>query len=365
LPKIIINVPLELERQIRAKVQAGLYGSFDHFVEVALGNQILAEESDSPTWPSIVAETRSKGESLNSSTFPESSPSQGLAKQILLQQSKTQLELIALPTNVEPQLLTPPEDSMLMGTLIWGQFYRFLPIKPALRALAFQSQESLPNLASYRERACDVAQTIGTLLSNEDTKLGRKSGEKYSTSFPEPTAKSRRRYMDQYIVYVRTSDGKLDGMMARLKFINVTRDSGTYKIGLTQQGMEFAKLSNRLLDSEAKDNPLSIEEADFLIEHIIANLQSEARHMKAMLQLLHEGVSSRTKLNSKMGEFYSKYQEGNSKWTDAHINTMRAGLLSRMVELGLVHKTKLGLEVKYELTERGESVLRKNLARVN
>lgn len=344
MPKIIINLPLELERRIRAKIQAGIYESIDHFVRIALENQVFAEENEGSSWPNIVTESPSK--------------------QILPQQSRNQLQSVTLPIELEPQLLNAPEDSMLSGIFLWGQFYRFLPVKPALRVLAYQSQKTLPPLATFKEAACDVAQTIGSLLSNEDKRLGRKSGEKYSTSFPEPTVKSRRRYTEQYLVYVRTSDGKLDGMLACLKLINVTKDAGVYKVGLTEQGIKFARLPNPLLDSETKGAPLSEEETSFLIEHITKNLPNEALHMKVMLQLLYEGVTSRTELNSKMTNFYLKYK-GYNNWSPAHINTMRAGLLSRMVEMGLIQKTKIGLEVKYRLSERGEKALNEELSGVN
>jgi len=358
MPKIIISVPLDLDQRIRAKVQAGLYQSFEHFVAVSLENQLLAEENEETRWPNILQ----KEKPLDASV---SKPLPASFKNTFLEKSKWPLQAIVAPTNVTPKILSPPEDSALMGGLLWGQFYRFLPLKPALRILAFQSQESLPTFATFKEVASGVAQTLGTILLKEDKRLGRKAGEKYATSFPEATEKSQKRYANQFLGYVRTNDSKLDGMLPNLKLINIINDSGVLKVGLTQQGIEFARLSNPVLDQEMKSSPLSEEEAMFLIKHIVKNLQDEALHMKVMLRQLNEGVSSRSQLNAKMALFYSKYEEKDEKWSEACINTMRAGLLSRIVELGLVKKTKAGLEVKYGLTDRGKNVLSIELSEVN
>ncbi|MEM3086356.1 MAG: hypothetical protein QXT68_04355 [Halobacteria archaeon] len=247
-----------------------------------------------------------------------------------------------------------PEDSELMGRILWGQHYRFLPSKPALRVLAGLCADGLPTLAVFKDRACEAAEAVGLSLAEKDRTLGKKFGEKFSTSFPEPEEKSRRRYRDQYLAYVRPTDGKVDGLLSRLKFIKIMAEGGTHKVGITKSGLDFAVLQNPVLDGAGNGSLLSDQEADFLIRHIRARIPEEARHMDMMLRLIGEGVASRERLNSRMGEFYRAYQDVDNPWTPAHVNTMRAGLLSRLYELGLVDKTKHGLNVTYWLTERGK-----------
>jgi hypothetical protein len=219
------------------------------------------------------------------------------------------------------------------------------------------SVDEFPSLSVFKERALEVAQVVGEKLGEMDKALGKKHGEKFSASFPELTDKSRRRYSDQYLAYVRPSDGRLDGMLARLKFVNVLKDVGVVRIGITEPGFRFAEFRNPLVDDTGENQALSQEEAAFLIRHIDSNLPSEAQHMRWMMQQIADGVTSRTNLNSKMGEFYAKYQSGGRTWTSAHVNTMRAGLLSRLVELGRIATTKKGLEVTYLLTAEGRNLL--------
>jgi Arc/MetJ-type ribon-helix-helix transcriptional regulator len=357
-----VEVPLELERRIRTKVRDGTYESFDHFVSIALENQLRVEEGDLSVWPSVVTEHREKPSVVSEPVQePSTDERRETMESILPKQSKKLLFSLKVPIGSEIELLQEPRTENLVGTLLWGQFYKFLPEKVALRVLTSMSTETLPMLAAFKEKACDIAQTFGAILNSKDREFGRKSGERLSTSFPEPTAKSRRRYKDQYIGYVRPSDGKLDGFLPSLRFLNVAKEQGAYKVGITQSGLEFARLPNPLIDGEVDINPLSTEEIAFLIKHIVTYLPNEASHMKTMLHLIDEGISSRSQLNSKMADFYIKYQDPNSLWTSAHSSTKRAGLLSRMVELGLIEKSKLGLEVKHQLTARGKQVLENEL----
>lgn len=367
MPKYVVDISLSIERLIRAKVKAGTYDSFNHFVAVALENQLNVEEGDTSVWPSVAVDwQRETGQAYQSPTIRMVDQTKHRPERSLLPQQVDKLFRSLVTTiDAKPKILEEPKDEQLVGTLLWGQFYRFLPGKPALRVLSSMSLNALPSLIAFKEKACNVAQKLGSLLRDNDREKGRKRGEKFSGSFPEPTAKSRRRYKEQYIGYVRPSDGKLDGMLPRLKFINIVKDGDIYKVGLTRPALEFAKLWNPIFDGEGEPQPLSHEEAEFLIKHVIGVLPKEARHMQTMLHLIDSGVSSRTHLNSEMRSFYSKYHDQSQQWSSAMVNTMRAGLLSRLVELGLISKSKSGLTVKYGLTEWGKHILEKEFGGVS
>ena len=367
MTKIIVDVSLDLERRIRSKVQAGDYESLSHFVRISIENQLTVEESDGSVWPNI-GNNQPKSSGTNfvriQSGFTHEAEEQR-TKQIYQRGSRHLLSYLTIPTGAQIEIINEPKTEILTGNLLWGQFYKFLPGKVALRVLSSMSNEELPILPKFKEKACDVAQAFGAILSSKDKEFGRKSGEKLATSFPKPTPKSRRRYKNQYIVYVRSSDGRLDGLLPNLKFLNVINESGVYKVGITPAGLDFARLPNPLIDDEGKLNPLSIDEIKFLTKHIIRTLPNEASHMKIMLHLIDEGVSSRNELNSKMADYYYKYQNPDNLWSSAHINTMRAGLLSRMVELGFIDKSRVGLQVNYRLTKSGKQVLQKEFRGVD
>jgi hypothetical protein len=54
----------------------------------------------------------------------------------------------------------------------------------------------------------------------------------------------------------------------------------------------------------------------------------------------------------------SRPTELNSDWSQSYANTMRSGLVSRMYELGLISRERVGQRgVAYNLTETGESLL--------
>ena len=198
-----------------------------------------------------------------------------------------------------------------------------------------------------------AAEAFGKQLKRRDRTLGNKSGEKISTSFPETTEKSRTRFAEQYIGYVRSTDLKYSGMLLVLRFANVIPNNGIKEIGITPAGKEFCNLRNPVIDGQQGKEVFSHEEIDFLVHHISNKLPEEAQHMIKVLDLLHEGGKSRMDLNSALSLFYQQYQNPDSPWTEGVVNLMRAGVISRMFELGMINKKRNGLMVTYELTELG------------
>jgi hypothetical protein len=73
---------------------------------------------------------------------------------------------------------------------------------------------------------------------------------KYRTplsKLPTNDEKSVKRFVNQYMLYLRTSDLALLGMMPELKLINVISDENRIaRIGLTNFGSQFALLQNPL-----------------------------------------------------------------------------------------------------------------------
>ena len=65
---------------------------------------------------------------------------------------------------------------------------------------------------------------------------------------------------------------------------------------------------------------------------------------------------TRDELNAALKRYYSQYHKG-SEWSDTVVNTMRSGLFSRLNELGLVRREKLGKNIRYHITEEGKKYL--------
>jgi hypothetical protein len=356
MPKRIVELPPGLEKLVWDGLRKGVYDSFDHLVAVALENQLKADRGPLKSWPFPEKSRTSirQGKPVhpdNDLPEPRRFPPEIEAETELAEQMAAEVSG-PLPRGL--RTVEEPTDEAMVGFVLWGQYYRFLPVKVALRVLARSSAEEFPALSLFKDRACRIAEGLGAVFHNQDQLLGRKLGERISTSFPEANPKSRRRFQDQYLIYVRPSDRKLDGMCARLKFINLVPGEDVPRVGITQAGLEFAALQNPLLDTEAGGkHPLTGEESLFLIRHIASKLPAERQHMAAMMEFIGKGVGTRVGLNEKMGDYYASRYDLKRSWTAAHVNTMRAGLLSRLVELGLVERAKHGKEVEYTLSELG------------
>ncbi len=343
--RYIISISPEMDERIRKLIAKAGYHDFNHFANVALENHIVTEQE---SYKTSTIENKSK------STTIEPSPIT----------SKVDRDISQIPDLLEIQkgdfrtLPYPNEDNLVLGPL-WGQYYKFLPIKVGLRVLANLNLENFPLVDKYKEITTDVAERFLWHLQDIDRRQARKFGDKLSTSFPKGDKKSRKRFMDQYLIYVRPTDGRLDGMLPRLKMVNIKKAGNSFCIGITQAGLEFSMIENPIIDNQKTSSTLSKKEVDYLLKYIYENLKDEANQISAILAPINDGITSRVGLNKFMRDYYRKSQKTGGLWTDAKVDTMRAGLISRLSELGLVSKTKKGVAVIYNLTEEGYNLLEK------
>jgi len=315
---------------MREMIAKGEFRDVNHFVNVAVENQITAEQT---IWGK-----------QQLSSIPGAS-----------QNVPNHTETVTPSLDEATSIRTTREsnDEEVLGGLLWGQYYRFLPIKFSLRHLA-NHKEFFPQLSVFKDATCTAAEEFGKQLRKLDSVAGNKSGERISVSFPEHNDKSRRRFMDQYIGFVRSSDKKSSGMLLELRFARVFTEKRTESIGLTESGKAFAALENPVLDKHRASPIFSKSETDFIVNHLCDKLPQEALHMGVILEHLGGG-KGRTDLNSSLEDFYKKYQAHDKAWTNEMINLMRAGAMSRMWELGMIEKTRKGLMVTYKGTQLGET----------
>jgi hypothetical protein len=149
-----------------------------------------------------------------------------------------------------------------------------------------------------------------------------------------------------------STDNELFGMLPDLKFVNAIQDEdGSFRIGLTEYGKQFAALENPVLDL-GRPESLSKEEINFLINHIADNIPNEFEHVMTVLKAINEGKQTRPELNEILKQYYVRYHQG-TEWSNTVVNTMRSGLMSRLNDLGLIKREKLGKNVRYHLTPEG------------
>jgi len=321
-----------LEEIIRTKG----YQDFQHFVSLALENQVLAEIENKNSWK---IEQKYTDKTIDN---------------IETIQTKNTQALYLLPNSVV-NTSPPPGDDILVGKILWGQYYRYLPVKFAVRVLANMSSSSFPSVTEFIEASISSCLSIRKVLNRIDNRQRNEFGERLSAGFPDRTEKSIRRFTEHFLISIRKGTFKLDGMLARLKFANVTMTDDREFIGLTEFGKKFAELHNYVLD-DGNPPALSDEEVQFLLDHISENLPNEADHIRTVLNLIKSENNTRNTLNSSLRSYYEKYFNGGA-WSDAVINTMRAGLLSRLFEMGLIQRKKNGKYLSYNLTTVGEKFI--------
>jgi len=346
--RYIINIPKHLLDEIRKVLEKGEYNNVNELIITSIENQLTLESGE------IIQED------LFSTVVkkPKYIPKEAHEKEGGLDYSKwlSVKNLGNIKTFPLPEIkdLEQP-NSNYNDYWLWGQINRIFPIKVGLRVLVNmqQEKEDFVLLDDFHKHAGEIARGFGQKLAGIDNQLKRKRDERVSTALPmgEKEEKAVGRYVSQFLAIKRTN-GILDGAMARLKFVNIqSRNEKEASIGLTKEGLEFAKLKNPILDEDLQsENTLSVEEADLYISHIRNHVPEELNPIKTILHIIKNGATTVTEIDREM----KKIKPG---WTDVVVTTQRSGALGRMSELGLLEKNKKGVKVTYRISERGKKLI--------
>lgn len=254
------------------------------------------------------------------------------------------------------EIPTTTSDENVWNSWLWGQINRILPIKFAVRNLAIETAEfnTFPKLELFAEKASKEARKFGEFLKNKDQQLDKPRDKKLSTGFPigQNNEKSRSRYSSQFVGHQR-SDGDTTGAVFDLLFADLFEsEDGIVRIGLTSPGKEFSLIKNPVIDKNVFNSSLSPKEIEFYGDHIISFVPGEVSLFLIILKLIDNGVTKRETMNKEIGEFVK-----GSDWSEGMISTQRSGAISRMYELNLISKERIGLEVRYRITPSGKNFM--------
>lgn len=342
--RLIVDVPAEILKKIRNLITEGRYSGFEDFIIAALHNQVNLEEIEEYGELSALLQKRLG--------LLESRPSQPPISPI------TENLTIIHPSGYHDVTTTDmPSPDILHDGPLWGQYNRIFPVKLALRALANSLKGKGPYipLDQFQETAASLARRVGFELRDVDKAKSRSRGEKLSTGLPvgENAFKSKARFKNQFIGYIDRT-GYLVGSPAKLRFVSLVNDAEA-KIGVTKSGLDFAKLRNPVIDEDrTSDSALSDEEIQFYIHHVFTHVSGEAKGMLLVLRSIEKGYNRPDKITEVVSNL-------NESWTKAQAATFRSGLISRMYELGLISRKRLGVrEVAYELAPRGKRLLQEH-----
>jgi hypothetical protein len=337
--RIVVDLPEYLIDRARKLIGSDRYRDLSSFVAASIENQLTLEERGGG--PETLPLTQSQ-------EGPQAVSTPSVPLQLALE----------FPSGAVPTLPYLPRPSeMPAQKWPWGQINKLLPVKFAVRLLARQVSgiEPVVPLDDFKDEAAHNARILGLWLARNDAKYDRRWGERLSAGFPIGKGKKERaslnRYAGQFVGSQRKKDGALFGALFELQFGSSHVEGTKLSVGLTEAGVQFARLPNPVLDNHDLSSPLGEEEAEFYLAHIRARVPGEVYAFELILGLIADGVNRREQLNEAI-----KARVG-LDWTDAVVNTQRAGAMARMSDLRILEKSRDGLKVEYRVSDRGMSWL--------
>ena len=354
--EMIICVKLEsiIKDQLDRLVAIGGYRDYSEAVGVAISNQLLLHASDNEAQaPAVIRRglTKAAGQSSNAKNTANAVPS--LFSAVHEDSTGVKIAQSNVASTVAAKTISPDQ-------WIWGQHNKLLPVKAVCRALAhlltrdLNSYEGIPLARASSEIAAEAVK-LGDYLREWDHELGLHRDDALAFAFPRRGAdnedKSRLRFATQFVASVG-SDAVLSGLPADLKLIGVDGSRGA-RILLTEEGWTFARMENPILDAMPTRpvRKFSDEESCFLLSHVMQAIPYEASALKTVVELIDSGANTPESLDRALAD-YLPTRDGRP-FTAAFLTTQRAGVISRLNDLGMIQRVREGIKVAYALTERG------------
>jgi hypothetical protein len=356
---ICLNVSQRTKDQLDELLESGGYRDYSEAMAVAVANQLVlhghgAERLATVGDAEFVATNHCATEERNGNATATQS--------LETPQVPALFSYLGSGTNVERAASYPDETLIVSQEVpvdrwIFGQHNKLLPVKATCRALARMMTTEVNGNVALAKTASDIASEavrLGDYLRKLDDLSGVHRDDALSFAFPYSDSpngdKSRLRYANQFVASV-TKQGTLTGLPIELKLVN--RDNNRIpRILLTEAGWRFAEMRNPILD-DAKDgrqSKFSDEEIEFLLAHIRSRVPVEAFAYRVVHEAIAQGANTPDKLDNALEDYVPKRVA--KPFTRAFLTTQRAGVVSRMVDLGLVQRIRDGIKVTYTAAGR-------------
>jgi len=192
-----------------------------------------------------------------------------------------------------------------------------------------------------------MALAAGLALVESDRLAKRGRDDALATSFPTADPGSISRFQAHYAG--RIASGKpRPGAICVYQLAALTET----ELGLTPEGLTFARLPNPLLDGTGTPSRvLSDDEREALVDLIARNVPGERQAFEVLLAAIRRGCTRFEELVLATGDAVP------GKWTSQVLKTQVAGTLARMNDLGLTDKVRQGRRVIYGLSKAGNKTL--------
>ena len=370
--KVVIEVSDSLVEQVRLAVENGEYDDAREFVTTAVENQLESDEVSQQEVQTLedaiatVGAEQSREIAAENGSDNDSEREEQVDTQEAKRESNPTGNSFGHRQYDEIETVPRPDTARLDKGPLWGQYNRLFPVKLVVRCLAnelerVEDEGAEPsqwvNLPQFENHAADIARTVGRKVASHDKRQGRKRGEKLAAGLPtgEDAEKSMDRFQTHFVGRAEHG-GSLTGAPPHLLLVNMQQEDGG-TIGLTDAGREFASLRSPLLDEgfDAGDS-LSRAERRFYVSHVRDVRPEEYEAMEKVAQAIEEGDDRPTSLTERVAYL-------NPDWSNSQAKTIRSGLTSRMYELGLVDRRRVGQRgTAYELTAEGDAFLNEGAA---
>jgi len=380
MPVIAVNLSADVFGRVSRLVERGLYASAEQFLDVAACNQLALESGVTPAEliekdhrkPFQVEDTPPARASKESRS-PTARPTRAKRRPGKRRGASTQRQASPSPATDLGEVLgrlslercRPAELSAIeIGPRgeeghIWGQVNRLLPFKIACRWLAVFASEagSWPDFQAIGSRLADDAARLGTMLAASDAQAQRVRDAQLATSLPRiGNMASQDRFLSQFVARATRSGRLYPGAICHYALASI--EGG--RLLLTKPGLEFALLSNPVLDLpiDQVTCALSPEEREFLQWQIIRYVPSEYHDSALVAGAILEGNDTPGALaEAVFGHFPPD-------WTTAAKQTHLSGIVARLTEMGVISRTWSGRKVAYGIAKVDRCPLYDQIAKI-
>lgn len=213
------------------------------------------------------------------------------------------------------------------------------------------------SLQDASRRLAREATALGDYLAVLDRDQGHTRDQKLATAFPTTgtnTAKSQSRFANQFVA----ARGKMGLTGLPVDLLLITQSSHSKdELRLTEAGWAFALMKNPILDLDIDKASARFtdEETEFLLSHVANSVPTEDFPYRAILEAVLSGTNTPGGIDSALRDYIPDHESG--RLTTGFLASQRSGAISRMTDLGLVRRQRLGVRVIYEATDAGHRYL--------
>lgn len=216
--------------------------------------------------------------------------------------------------------------------LLFRFYSRFFPVKIVIVVLAnmmYEKKQNKVKLVDWRSAAYDIAEEMSGFITDYEKSNNIPRNRKISTGLPkkgqedeeiEKIAQAQKRFKDQYIGKLRknreTREEYIEGAPGALGLIYVFEENGGIFVTLTEKGKKFYLMHNPIISGNYRENAITKEESEFILNDLIPDLELEKQFIDIALNAIkkHGGDSKITDfLDEEFLKTFKKFKAKNPK----------------------------------------------------